>query len=304
MSLSRTLAAGALGALLVPLVACDSGANRPASEAPNAAATTPAGPPAAPASGEVPNFEYDASFPKLPLPHEWMFGEVGGVGNDPTNGHIWVIQRPWTIFGRELAAVDGSNRCCRAAPSVVEFDAEGNVVQGWPQPVMFHAPPGSPLGQTYGEVGAKGEDLWQTPDGPYGPWGRREHTIYIDPKGFVWLTIDESHVVYKFTKEGKWLMTIGVREVPPRQLGKDRRSNDTQKLGRPTGVAVDPDNNMPFISDGYDNRRVIVFDGETGKYIRHWGIWRTAGRLADAALRSQGGAVQAVQHGPWGRAFA
>ncbi len=66
---------------------------------------------------------------------------------------------------------------------------------------------------------------------------------------------------------------MGFGKAPPRQLGADRRSNDTQRLGRPTGVAVDPDNNMVFISDGYDNRRVIVFDGETGKYIRHWGAY-------------------------------
>lgn len=268
MNVLKTLTALALGALLVSGVACGSGG-----DSATTTEETSAPPAAAGAPGEVPKFEYDASWPKMPLPKEWIFGEVGGVGNDPSNGHIWVIQRPWTVFGRELAAVDGSNRCCRAAPSVVEFDAEGNVVQGWPEPVMFRAPPGSPLGQTYGRVGNEGADLWQAPDGPYGPWGRREHTVYVDPKGFVWLTIDESHVVYKFTKEGKWIMTLGIREEPPHQLGNSRRSNDTERLGRPTGVAVDPDNNQVFISDGYDNRRVIVFDGETGKYIRHWGAY-------------------------------
>src|SRR6185436_11484644 len=105
-----TLAALTLGALFVPLAACSSGGSSPAPEATSAAAK-PASPPASPAPGEVPRFEYDSSFPKLPLPHEWILGEVGGVGNDPNNGHIWLIHRPWTIFGRELAAVDGSNRC-------------------------------------------------------------------------------------------------------------------------------------------------------------------------------------------------
>jgi DNA-binding beta-propeller fold protein YncE len=267
MRVLETLTAVTLGALLVSGVACNSNGAPETPESAKAAVSSVDTP------GDVPRFEYDASWPKLPLPHEWILGEVGGVGNDPTNGHIWLIQRPWTVFGRELAAVDGSNRCCRAAPSVIEFDAEGNVLQGWPEPVMFHAPPGSPLGQTYGEVGPRGEDLWQAPDGPYGPWGRREHTVYIDPKGFVWLTIDESHVVYKFTKDGKWLMTLGIREDPPHPLGNSRRSNDTTRFGRPTGVAVDPDNNQVFISDGYDNRRVIVFDGDTGKYIRHWGAY-------------------------------
>lgn len=269
MRIPKTFAAATLGVLTLTLAACGPGgqsSSQPAAAAASAAPATGGQP------GDVPRFEYDATWPKLPLPNQWIFGEVGGVGNDPSNGHIWVIQRPWTIFGRELAAVDGSNTCCRPAPSVVEFDAEGTVLQGWPKPVMFHAPQGSPLGQTYGEVGPGGEDLWQSPDGEYGMWGRREHTVYIDPKGFVWLTIDESHVVYKFTKEGKWLMTLGIPENPPRQLGNARRSNDTTRFGRPTGVAVDPDTNEVFISDGYDNRRVIVFD-EAGKYLRHWGAY-------------------------------
>src|SRR5262245_59293798 len=82
----------------------------------------------------VPRFEYDASWPKLPLPNQWVFGEVGGVGVDNRN-HVWVIQRPWTVIDRELAAVDGTAECCRPAPPVVEFDEAGNVVQAWP---MLH----------------------------------------------------------------------------------------------------------------------------------------------------------------------
>ena len=28
-----------------------------------------------------------------------------------------------------------------------------------------------------------------------------------------------------------------------------------------------------YIADGYGNRRVIVFDADTGKYKRHWGAY-------------------------------
>ncbi len=28
-----------------------------------------------------------------------------------------------------------------------------------------------------------------------------------------------------------------------------------------------------FVADGYRNRRVIVFEGATGKYLRHWGAY-------------------------------
>ena len=50
-------------------------------------------------------------------------------------------------------------------------------------------------------------------------------------------------------------------------------SNDTTLLGGPAGIWVDPKTNEVFIADGYRNRRVTVFDGATGKYIRHWGAY-------------------------------
>ena len=36
---------------------------------------------------------------------------------------------------------------------------------------------------------------------------------------------------------------------------------------------MDPDTNEVFIADGYRNHRVIVFEGETGNYLRHWGAY-------------------------------
>ena len=82
-------------------------------------------------AGGIPQFEYDPTWPRLPLPNQWIFGEVGGLSVDD-QGHVWVIHRPWTVTGRELAAVEGEAQCCRVAPSVVEFDQAGNVVQAWP----------------------------------------------------------------------------------------------------------------------------------------------------------------------------
>ena len=36
---------------------------------------------------------------------------------------------------------------------------------------------------------------------------------------------------------------------------------------------MDPETNELYVSDGYDNKRVIVFDAETGEYRRHWGAY-------------------------------
>jgi DNA-binding beta-propeller fold protein YncE len=50
-------------------------------------------------------------------------------------------------------------------------------------------------------------------------------------------------------------------------------SNDPALMGRPSEIWVDPVDNEVFIADGYGNRRVIVFDAETGAYLRHWGAY-------------------------------
>ena len=36
--------------------------------------------------------------------------------------------------------------------------------------------------------------------------------------------------------------------------------------------------NEVYVADGYGNRRVIVFDADTGAYKRHWGACDEAGR--------------------------
>jgi DNA-binding beta-propeller fold protein YncE len=50
-------------------------------------------------------------------------------------------------------------------------------------------------------------------------------------------------------------------------------SNDPQLLGNPTDVVVDAAAAEVYVSDGYLNRRVVVFDSETGRYKRHWGAY-------------------------------
>jgi DNA-binding beta-propeller fold protein YncE len=70
----------------------------------------------------------------------------------------------------------------------------------------------------------------------------------------------------KFTRTGQVALVIG-------QFDKTGGSNDTSLMGRPSEIWVDPADNEVFVADGYGNRRVIVFDGATGKYLRHWGAY-------------------------------
>ena len=44
-------------------------------------------------------------------------------------------------------------------------------------------------------------------------------------------------------------------------------------LGRPAGIELDEKAHEIYIADGYLNRRVIVFDSETGAFKRLWGAY-------------------------------
>ena len=50
-------------------------------------------------AGGVPMFEVDPLWPKFDS--NWIFGSIGGVFVDPTNDHVWVLNRPRTIQNDE-----------------------------------------------------------------------------------------------------------------------------------------------------------------------------------------------------------
>ena len=73
-------------------------------------------------------------------------------------------------------------------------------------------------------------------------------------------------MIMKFTQEGKFLMQIG------KAYGSGG-SNDTENVGRPAKIFVDPKTNEVYVADGYGNKRVIVFDADSGKFKRYWGAY-------------------------------
>ena len=101
--------------------------------------------------------------------------------------------------------------------------------------------------------------------GPDGKWSTI-HGLFVDHNGFVWTNARESNLTVKFTRTGQVALVIG-------QFDKTGGSNDTSLMGRPSEIWVDAADNEVFVADGYGNRRVIVFDGATGKYLRHWGAY-------------------------------
>jgi DNA-binding beta-propeller fold protein YncE len=186
----------------------------------------------------VPRFEVDASWPR-PLPNKWILGQVSGIAVDKQD-HIWIVNRPGTLTPRERAAEHHppEAKCCVAPPPVLVFDQQGNVLKAWGGPGLGYE------------------------------WPESEHGIYIDDDGFVWLAGNgkTDGQILKFTQDGKFVLQIG-------KSGQGNDSNSTVRLGSPADIAVDTAAKEVFVADGYANRRVVVFDSETGAYKRHWGAY-------------------------------
>jgi DNA-binding beta-propeller fold protein YncE len=195
-------------------------------------------PAAAAKVGGIPQFLVDPFWPK-PLPNNWILGQVAGIRVDRFD-HIWVVQRPGSLTKRDLAAQQNppQAKCCVAAPPVLVFDQSGNLIRHWGGP-----------GQGYN-------------------WPKSEHSIYIDDNDFIWLAGNDKSdgQLLKFTMDGKFVLQIG-KPID----GAD--SNSTERLGSPADIAVDVAAHEVYAADGYSNRRVVVFDSETGAYKRHWGAY-------------------------------
>ena len=67
----------------------------------------------------------------------------------------------------------------------------------------------------------------------------------------------------KFSSSGQVLLTIGTP-------GKPGEPDSRTGLNRPAGVAVDDVAKQVYIADA-GNHRIVVFDANTGAYVRHWG---------------------------------
>jgi hypothetical protein len=192
-----------------------------------------------PAAAMAPQFQFDPAWPKQPFPNKWIIGNVIGVAVDPKD-HVWILHRASGLTDGEKAAslTPPAADCCIPAPPVIELDQSGNLVQAWGGP-----------GEGY---------TWSKPGG--------EHGLSVDHRGNVWVgNLNDSHML-KFTREGKFLLQIG------RPGAGMTPSSDLTALAGATG-SVDSKTNELYVADGYQHRRVIVFDADTGAYKRHWGAY-------------------------------
>jgi hypothetical protein len=210
---------------------------------------------------QAPIFEVDPMWPK-PLPNHWVTGSTIGLSVDAQD-NVWTIHRPNTVEDNFKAA------------DIKTGDARGRDDEAQPGTPASEAPGGSPIGKccsvappvlVYNQAGALVKS-WGGPGKGY-DWPDSNHGITIDSKGNIWLAGNgqKDTQVLKFSKTGAFLFQLG-------KHGVHNGSNDTENFWQPTRIFEDVPANEVYISDGYGNRRVIVFDAETGQYKRHWGAY-------------------------------
>ncbi len=194
---------------------------------------------AAAGTAEAPSFEVDLDWPQ-PLPNNWLMSSVLGLYVDAED-HVWVSHRPELLPEEELGAAQDppTADCCVPAPVVMRFNGAGEVVHSW----------------------AHYEEADQ--------WPGVLHGFFVDDDANLWISARDQHQLKKFSPDGEVLLTIGIQD-------ETGGSDDTERLGRPSDMVVAPGTNELFVVDGYVNRRVIVFDAETGAYLRHWGAYGEA----------------------------
>lgn len=193
------------------------------------------------ARAEAPIFEVDPFWPK-PLPNNWVLGSTIGVGVD-SRDHVYIIHRGLATLNERTEAGAASDpptgECCLAAPPILEFDPEGNLVNAW----------GGESGEGY-------------------VWPNSNHGISLDHMDNIWIGgngAGDSHIL-KFTRDGQFLQQIGVPGQPV-----DSRS--TTHFGRVAKISFDGRTNEAFVSDGYTNKRVAVVDMNSGQVTRFWGAY-------------------------------
>lgn len=213
---------------------------------------------------EAPLFEVDPFWPK-PLPNHWILGNSIGVGVD-SRDHVFIVHRRGALNpGNEgnVGPDQPDAMCCEAAPNVLEFDPEGNLVNSFGGP-----------GNGY-------------------TWPTSNHGLQVDPEDNIWIGGNgqgDSHIL-KFSRDGNFLMQVG-------EPGQGVDSSSMTHFSQVTKISFDADGNEAFVGDGYGNKRVVVVDAHTGEFLRFWGAYGNEPDDADMGAYAPGGTPAQQFRGP------
>jgi DNA-binding beta-propeller fold protein YncE len=172
------------------------------------------------------------SWGKLPEGRVW--GSTSGIDIDPDGTSVWVAER-CGVFAAPSQMKPGVPFACDGStlPPILKFDAAGNLVKSF------------------------GAGLLLFP-----------HGLHVDREGNVWVTDGlgkdgKGHQVFKFSPEGKVLMTLGKAGIA---------GNGPDEFNAPSAVYVAPNGDI-FVADGHGgntNARIVKFSKD-GKFIKTWG---------------------------------
>jgi hypothetical protein len=226
---------------------------------------------------KIPALQLDPNWPKLPLPSAgdfgtplavstatgkpkpWVTGEVAGTCVD-SQDNVFTVNRGNLVSPETVEAV--------SSPTVIEYDAAGNVVAAW---------------------NTKGVQA-------------QIHGCFVDYQDNIWIAGNGDGIVEKWTHDGSTMLlqigTQGVCDNPPANTCGNSGGNPLANmshtlLNEPANVWVDPNpdpvtgqRGSVYIADGYGNHRVVVFD-KSGNYLRQWGY--VAGTVNNPQTDSPGG---------------
>jgi hypothetical protein len=185
------------------------------------------------AQGGVPRYQVDASWPK-PLPARWVLGGLGGICVDKQD-HVFILNRQDVLAGDLNAGY--------LAPSIIEFDPEGRVVNSWGDPALLDP---------------------------------RLHSCHFDKDNNVWIASAPSGMVQKYSHDGrKMLFQIGEKGVLDSSDGTEKGkalNSNAARFFTPSSIYVDPQNEDVYVADGEGggaNHRIAVMD-RSGKFLRQW----------------------------------
>lgn len=211
------------------------------------------------AQAQETHYKVDPAWPKE-LPHNWILGHIEGITVD-NQDHIWVLHQTRTVPADDagLQQTPPTSKCCVAAPSVMEFDQEGNAMKAWGQTGWTSAWPVAVQG-----IWVDGDNnVWI--GGVWAPVNSYVPQAEKPADGTAW-----DRQVLKFSNDGKLLLQIGYPSTEPIDNQK------TDLLGGPCAIRVDDAAHEVYITDGHLNKRIIVYDSVTGKFKRGWGAYGIA----------------------------
>jgi hypothetical protein len=199
---------------------------------------------------DVPVYKVDPFWPK-PLPHKWSTQQFVDIYVSKDD-HIWAINRSVDARPDELGAAlnPPQGECCIVGPEILEFDADGNVLKAWGGP-------------------------------NYAPgWPGRLQTLTVDQEENVWISgTRPGDSVIKFSRDGKLLWDLGHRAPKSQVQGttdeiRERQQDNQQTetfFGGIDAFDLDESAHEIYINDGSPNKRVLVYDMNTGAFKRGWG---------------------------------